>query len=289
MKADFACFRYEHDGLGLHGRIYGDLAETASPLVCLSGLTRNSRDFHEFALTIRRGLAPRPVVTFDYRGRGLSDRASEASAYTLTAEMGDIVAGLEHLGIGRAIFVGTSRGALLIHLLGLAHGDLIAGAVLNDAGPRLEVEGLLAIKSYVGKAGVLPDWRAAIDIVTRINRETFPALGGEDFERMARANFVERPNGVVADYDTRLADALAGIDASNPLPEMWEAFAALRAVPVLVLRGEHSMLLSRDTVARMRAAHPDLAAIEVAGQGHAPLLETTGLPERIAAFAARTD
>lgn len=286
MPADFETFRYLNDGLGLHGRIYGDLTEAPLPLVCLAGLTRNGRDFHEFALAVRRSAAPRPVVAFDYRGRGQSDRAADASAYTLPLETGDVVAGLEHLGIGRAVFVGTSRGALLTHLLAVARPELIAGAVLNDAGPRLEIEGLLAIKGYVGRIGVLPDWTAAREAVKRINRPTFPGLTDADFERMARASFVETPAGIVADHDERLAEALRDIGPESGLPELWEAFGTLAKVPVMVIRGEHSMLLSRRTVREMAAVHPGLVAIEVPGQGHPPLLESGDLPGRIAAFAA---
>ena len=226
------------------------------------------------------------MVAFDYRGRGLSDRAADAAAYALPLEMADVVAGLAHLGIRRAVFVGTSRGALLIHRLAVAHPELLAGAVLNDAGPRLELEGLLAIKGYVGKAGVLPDWRAATALVARINRPTFPALTQADFERMARATFTQTPAGIVADYDPHLADGLRDIGPTTAPPELWDAFAALRSVPTMVIRGEHSMLLARETVRRMMLEHPGLEAVEVAGQGHAPLLETAGLPERIAAFAA---
>jgi pimeloyl-ACP methyl ester carboxylesterase len=289
MQPDFRTVRYEHDGLSLVGRIYGEIAEAALPLVCLPGLTRNSRDFHEFALATRAGGAARPVVTFDYRGRGGSEWAVDPSAYTVAVEAADVAAGLAGLGVSRAVFVGTSRGALIVHLLAASHPTLVAGAVLNDAGPKLEIEGLLAIKGYVGKSGTLPDWPGATALVAAINRPTFPALTDADFERMARAAFRETDAGIVADHDPRLADVLKDIRPDAPPPDLWQLFEALRPVPALVVRGEHSMLLSRQTVARMAAIHPALEAIEVAGQGHAPLLETAGLPERIAAFADRVE
>jgi pimeloyl-ACP methyl ester carboxylesterase len=282
-------FRYEHDGLTLAGHLYGDLDAGVLPFVCLSGLTRNGRDFHRFALAIQRGEMDRPVIAFDYRGRGLSDRAADAATYTLPNEMADVLAGLAHLGVLRAVFVGTSRGALIVHLLAASHPTLVAGAVLNDAGPKLEIEGLLAIKGYVGRPGTLPDWQGATALVAAINRPTFPALTDADFERMARAAFKETDAGIVADHDPRLADVLKDIRPDAPPPDLWQLFEALRPVPVLVVRGEHSMLLSRETVARMAAFHPALEAIEVAGQGHAPLLETAGLPERIAAFSDRVE
>ncbi|GGD93107.1 alpha/beta hydrolase [Aureimonas endophytica] len=287
MTARATLLHYSHDGLRLAVRLWGSLGEPRLPFVCLPGLTRNSRDFAGFAEAVRAGPTPRPVVAFDYRGRGASDRAGDAATYTLGHEMADVLAGLDHLGIARAIFVGTSRGALMLHLLAMAEPDRLAAAVLNDAGPRLEIEGLLAIKAYVGRTGLLPDWTAATEAVRRINAETFPALTEANFARMARANFRETEDGIVADYDPRLADGLTAIEAETALPELWEGFAALSALPVLVLRGEHSALLSRETVRRMAEAHPRLEAIEVSGQGHAPLLETADLPRRIGEFASR--
>jgi pimeloyl-ACP methyl ester carboxylesterase len=283
---DFSEFRFAaSDKLDLYGRLYGTLAPDVLPLVCLPGLTRNSRDFHAFALALRAGPSPRAVVTLDYRGRGRSAWPADAASYAVPVEAADVLAGLGHLGIERAIFVGTSRGALIVHVMALMAPGAIAGAVLNDAGPRLEAEGLRAIRAAVGRAGPFADWAAAIDHVAALNAPTFPALGRADFERIARAHFTESAAGIVIDYDPRLAEALALLDLDQPLPELWDAFSALSPVPLMVIRGSHSLLLSAETVAAMAAAHPSLKVIEVAGQGHAPLLETADLPAAIARFA----
>jgi pimeloyl-ACP methyl ester carboxylesterase len=159
--------------------------------------------------------------------------------------------------------------------------------VLNDAGPRIEAEGLMAIRSYVGLSGPFPDWAAATEHVRTIYAPSFPALSPSDFDGMARAAFIETGNGIVADHDPKLARQLALLDLDQPLPELWNAFEALSAVPLLVIRGEHSTLLTRETVDRMQSRHPDLAAVEVAGQGHAPLLESGDLPALIHALARR--
>lgn len=275
------------DGLALAGSLHGTLRPGVLPLVCLSGLTRNARDFDALAEIVVAAPGHRPVIAFDYRGRGRSERAADASSYTVPQEAGDVLAGLAHLGVGRAIFVGTSRGALILHVLGAVALPMIAGAVLNDAGPRLEAEGLRAIRAYVGQSGVFESWTEAADHVERLNRPSFPALLRTDFERMARANFIETAEGIVADYDRRLAEGLALLDLDQPLPELWEAFEALTAVPLLVVRGACSSLLSAETVARMQTMHPQLEAVTVTGQGHAPLLETGDLPERILRFAER--
>jgi len=92
----------------------------------------------------------------------------------------------------------------------------------------------------------------------------------------------------VPTYDVRLARSLAEVDIERPLPSMWNEFDALARVPVLVIRGANSDILSAATVEAMRAHHPDLDVIEVADQGHVPLLEAD-LNRRIVAFAANCD
>jgi len=281
----FDDFRYVHDGLELAGRLYGSLDEPRLPLVCLSGLTRNARDFDPLAQAIRDGPESRPVVAFDYRGRGRSDYAAGPDAYTVPAEAEDITAGLDHLGVKRAIFLGTSRGALVIHILAATHLDLIAGAVFNDAGPRIEVEGLRLIRDTVGRIESFSDWDAATDELETTNRPRFPALARADFARMAHALFVERNGRIVGDYDRRLLEPLRAMDLDRDLPELWDLFARLKDTPLLVIRGENSALFTSATVQRMSEMHPGMETYTAAGQGHAPLLETADMPERIARFA----
>jgi pimeloyl-ACP methyl ester carboxylesterase len=51
-----------------------------------------------------------------------------------------------------------------------------------------------------------------------------------------------------------------------------------------VLRGEHSSLLSQKTVAKMAEHHPNMRHVDIAGQGHAPMLHTASIPPTIAEF-----
>ena len=292
-------FFYDHDGLRLAGRLWGKIgkdgetgdAEAPAPLpiVCLPGLTRNSRDFTEVARLIRERQPDRPVVAFDYRGRGLSAYADGPDAYTVPTEAADTLAGLDHLGISRAVFVGTSRGALVIHLIAAMRLSAIACAVFNDAGPRLETEGLRHIRDTVGIVESFADWEAAVDTVAASLGPTFPAMTREDFERMARAGFIERDGGIFGDYDPRLLEPLRtmDLDGDGALPELWDLFELMKAIPFLVVRGENSALFSAETLIEMTMRHEAIETVTVAGQGHAPFLETAGLPERIRGFAQR--
>lgn len=275
------------DGLHLAGRLYGSLTPGVLPLVCLPGLSRNARDFHALAGILARDADRPPVVALDYRGRGRSAWAQDAVRYSVAVEAEDVLTGLAHLGIKRAVFVGTSRGALIVQVLAMIRPSVLAGAVLNDAGPRLEAEGLRSIRAQFGRGGPFAAWEAAAAHLALIHGPAFPALARADFSRMAEAMFVETADGIVPDHDPRLAEQLSLLDLDQPLPELWPAFDALAPAPLLVIRGAHSGVLSRATVREMQARHPDIRAIEVPGQGHAPLLETGNLPLEILALHAR--
>ncbi|MBO0663206.1 alpha/beta hydrolase [Jiella sp. MQZ9-1] len=288
-----AVFTFLHDGLTLAGRLWGD-PETARrshllPIICLPGLTRNARDFAALATAITATDPRRLILAFDYRGRGLSDPAAGPDGYTVAAEAADTLAGLDHLQIDRAVFVGTSRGALIIHSIAAMRLAAIAGVVFNDAGPRLELEGLRHIRDTVGIVESFAGWDEAIDAVAKANAPRFPALSQADFARMARAGFVEHNGRIFGDYDRRLLEPLRTMDLDNPLPELWAAFDLLKGVPLLVIRGETSKLFTAETVATMSTRHPSLEAIVVRGQGHAPLLETGRLPGAILDLVTRAE
>ncbi len=282
---DFAAFEVTvPDGLMLRGRIFGEEIG-GTPVVCLAGLTRNGRDFAPLA----RWLASHPerpfkVVTIDSRGRGLSDRDPNASRYTVPVETGDVITVCETLGIARAAFIGTSRGGLILHILATLRPDLIAAAVLNDIGPVIEAEGLRHIQSYLGRTGRLSNFGQAAEHLQAVHGSHFPALGGDDWQEMARAIYREQNGTIEADCDPAIAEATVAADFSAPLPDLWPQFEAFAALPLMVIRGEHSTLLSEETVAAMGRRHPALRQSTATGQGHAPLLHLDELPEDIHRF-----
>ena len=279
----FSDFYYTaQDGLKLHARIYGD-DNGRLPVVCLPGLTRNARDFHELALRLAAENA-RKIICFDYRGRGGSDHDPNWQNYNVGTEAADIVAGLAALGINEAAFIGTSRGGLIIHVLGVMQPTLVKAVVLNDIGPVIEREGLAHIRSYLENAPRPADFAEAVAMQKAIHAEAFPALSEADWQRFVRAIYRDEAGKPVADHDPALINTVLAMDLAQPLPDLWPQFAALSAVPMLAIRGANSRLLSVETLAEMARRHPRFAAITVAGQGHAPLLETGDLPERIAAF-----
>ncbi|BAV51921.1 alpha/beta hydrolase [Mesorhizobium sp. 113-1-2] len=278
------------DGLRLHARVYGEANSGHWPVVCLPGLTRNVRDFHELALYLStRSPVTRKVVAFDYRGRGQSAHDPDVSHYNVGVEAGDILAGLAALGIEEAAFIGTSRGGLIIHVLGALRPAALKAIVLNDIGPAIEPAGLAHIQSYLERAPKPKTFTEAVDAQRSVHGKDFPVLTDADWTRMVGALYRETDQGLLPDFDPKLVDTVAGLDLSQPLPALWPQFDALAAIPLLTIRGANSKLLSADTMRQMRERHPAMETITVDDQGHAPFLETGSLPGDIATFLDRAE
>jgi pimeloyl-ACP methyl ester carboxylesterase len=282
-------FYASKDGLRLHARVYGGGNQVSLPIVCLPGLTRNVRDFHELALFLSGDAeTPRRVVTFDYRGRGASAYDPNWKNYNIVTEAGDVLAGLDALGISEAAFIGTSRGGLIIHILAAIRPSVLKSVVFNDIGPVVEAAGLAHIRSYLENAAPAATFAQAEQAQRAVHGADFPALCDDDWKRMVKALYRDEDGRPVADYDPALVNTIVALDLRQALPAMWEQFDALARVPVMVIHGENTRLLSRETVAEMERRHPGMETVGVAGQGHPPMLETGDLPERVARFLART-
>lgn len=273
------------DGLKLHVRAYGSRGASALPVVCLPGLARTAVDFEMLATALASDAGhPRRVYALDYRGRGLSDYDRDPLNYTLVAELGDTIAVLTALNAMPAVFVGTSRGGLLTMLMGVARPTAIAGAVLNDIGPVIEPKGLARIKSYVGKLPQPTSFEEGAEILRRLFDSQFPKLTADDWLAYSRRTYKQDGSALAPTYDVRLAKTLEGIEFDKPLPPLWKEFDALAGVPLMVIRGANSDILSEETVAAMRERHPAMTALSIPDQGHAPLLAEPDTIRRIAAF-----
>jgi pimeloyl-ACP methyl ester carboxylesterase len=274
------------DGLKLHVRTYGRRPNDRLPIVCLPGLTRTSADFHVLASLLSAGPERRYVVALDYRGRGLSEHDRDPRNYSLPVELADVQSVLMALGIGRAVFVGTSRGGILTMLLATSRPTAIAGAVLNDIGPVIEPRGLMRIKDYVGKLPEPKSFEEGAEILRALFAAQFPRLAAEDWLGAARRTWEQKGDRLTPTYDVRLAKTLEAVDLERTLPPLWKEFDALARLPVMVLRGANSDLLSPGTVAAMQARRTSLEVIEIPDQGHPPLLVEPDVIQRIATFAA---
>jgi pimeloyl-ACP methyl ester carboxylesterase len=275
------------DGLKLHVRCYGSRLAPSLPVVCLPGLTRTTADFDALATALASSPdMPRHVLAIDYRGRGLSDYDRNPANYSLVTELADLRAVLAALNVPPAVFIGTSRGGILTMLLASAQPTAIAGVVLNDIGPVIEPTGLARIKNYVGKLPQPKSFEEGAEIFRRLFGQHFTRLTDEEWLGYSRRSFKVEQHRLVATYDARLAKTMEGIDFNRPLAPMWAQFDGLGRVPLMVLRGQNSDLLSEATIAAMRTRRPAMETITVPDQGHAPILDGTELIGRLGAFVA---
>ncbi len=277
------------DGLRLYGRHYpATHPSSRRAVLCLPGLTRNSRDFHDIAMALADdATAPRDVYTLDSRGRGASDHDPDWNKYSVPVETADALDFLTRLDVHHVAVLGTSRGGILAMTMAAARPSAIGAAILNDVGPVIERNGLARIMAYVGRIPVPIDWAEAARMTLDMSGQHFPLMTLDDAAVLARQWFNEANGKPVPAYDPALAKTLMLPD--GPLPPLWKQFGALAHVPVLALRGGRSDLLSEQSVSDMIKRHPNLVAHTVPDEGHAPLLRDAATQDVIKAFLQRTD
>jgi pimeloyl-ACP methyl ester carboxylesterase len=269
------------DGLRLHYRDYpGDPAKP--PILCLPGLTRNSRDFADFA---DRNSPRFRVLALEFRGRGGSQYDTQPLRYNPLTYAGDVIELLDQLGIDKAIFVGTSLGGLVTMAVAAMAPQRIAATVLNDVGPHVDVAGIERILTYVGKDVRFADWDEAGDTIASNYGASFDRFTHEDWVKMAKRNCREEDGEIRFDYDMAIAEPFK-VSGPTPNVDLWPLFEALGGKPLLVVRGAKSDLLTAETADRMREHVPEMRLVVVAGVGHAPELNE---PEAVAAIDAFLD
>ena len=283
-------FYRSHDDLLLYARKYGSDGAPGRPLVCLAGLTRNGRDFHDLAVALStHPTHPRPVYCLDYRGRGRSEWDKDWHNYSPYIELLDVAAFLTLRGLTNIAVLGTSRGGIITMLLAVMRPSAIGCAILNDIGPVIETAGLARIMGYAGKIPLPRDWDEATSIVRDINIRQFTAMDTAGWRKLTRQLFNEVDGRPAAAYDPNVGAALSEVDIAKPVSSMWEHFESLFQVPVMVLRGENSDLLSAATVQEMQARHPALTPVVVRNEGHAPLLLDRISQRVVGNFLIQTD
>lgn len=257
------------------------------PLICLAGLTRNGRDFQPLAERLTSGpQGPRTVILIDSRGRGLSERDPDPARYSVPVEAADVLTVMDTLDIPKADFIGTSRGGLILHVLGATAPERLGKLVLNDIGPVIGLKGMRHIQAYLDPSPRPARLREVIAALRIVHGDAFPALGADDWEEMARAIYRGPEEAMIPDVDPAIAAAVKALDLGQPLPDLWALFDNLTAMPMLVIRGEHSRLLEPQVLEEMLRRHPKAESFIAAGQGHAPLLHLPDVYAAIAAFLA---
>ena len=259
------------DGLSLHYRNYpGPEGCAALPVLCLHGLTRNARDFAALAEDL---CAKHRVIVPEMRGRGLSDYAPDSDTYSPITYVADVEKLLAEQGVTRFIVVGTSMGGLMTMLMAQGQPGRMAAVVMNDIGPEVDPAGVARISGYVGQGRSYPTWVHAARGLAEAHGAAFPDYDLDQWLELAKRTMVVTQNGRISfDYDMAIAEPFGKPGNAAP-PNLWLAFEALRNVPMLLVRGELSDLISADTVKQMGVRNPSMRVITVPRVGHAPTLD----------------
>jgi len=271
------------DGLSLYSRVYDTAGSGAASVLCLHGLTRNSKDFEDLAFH----LSPRyRVICPDLRGRGLSASDPVWQNYHPGTYLADLAGLVEGLGVRRVAIIGTSLGGLLAMMLPTFLPGVIAGVVLNDIGPEIDPAGLARIRGYVGKLPPVRSWDEAVAQLQFVFGAAWPGLSDSTWARLARRCYREDATGTpVLEYDPKVGETFRGAPAAAG--DLWPQWAQLGGLPVLAIRGALSDILSESTLARMQREKPDLIPLTVAARGHVPLLDEPECLASIDDFLAR--
>ncbi|OYD78061.1 UNVERIFIED_ORG: pimeloyl-ACP methyl ester carboxylesterase [Burkholderia sp. CF145] len=256
--------------VGLHHIAYTEWGAPDNPrvLVCVHGLTRSGRDFDRVAAALSSVYR---VVCPDVVGRGLSSWLANPAYYMIPQYVGDMVTLVARLGVESVDWFGTSMGGLI----GMAFAGLkdspIRKMIVNDVGPHVEPVALERIGSYLGQPVSFATQQEVIDHAALL-AQSFGPLTPEEWREINSPLVHERDGAWRFRYDPRIAEPF-----TKTTPELtalgeaalWQSFAAIEG-PVLVVRGEQSDLLSRETVAQMIEKGRNVSSVEIPGVGHAP-------------------
>lgn len=260
------------DAAGGHRLAWTEWGDGANPrvVVCVHGLTRQGRDFD----TLAQALAPDcRVICPDMAGRGRSGWLADAAAYALPTYAADMLALLDTLALPSVRWVGTSMGGLIALMLSAVARARIERLVLNDVGPVIQAQALARIGSYVGQPAHWATLDEAADALWQISTGFGPHTR-EQWLALTRPQLVADGDGFKPHYDPAIGAAFRAVtDEAAAAGEalLWQLYDALTC-PTLLLRGEHSDLLSPATAQAMTERGPRARLHTVAGVGHAPML-----------------
>ena len=261
---------------GLHRMAYREWGDPRNRdvLICVHGLTRSSRDCDELARSLCGQFR---TVCPDVAGRGDSDRLADPKHYTWAQYVADMVTLIARLDVEAVSWVGTSMGGFVGMALAAQPGTPVKRLVLNDAAPVIGKAALERIAAYVGQAPLFATLEEAEKHIRTISAPFGPHSDAQ--WRFLTETWVRRgeDGSFRPHYDTRIAQAYLATMPEKDL-ELWHIYDAVRC-PTLLVRGERSDIVSRETAAEMARRGPKAKVVEIAGVGHAPTLLH---PEQIA-------
>ena len=271
------------DGLKQHYRDYNNAPDAAPTVLCMPGLTRNAKDFGFIADHLKDRCR---LICVEQRGRGWSEWDPDPTRYAPNVYVEDMMALLQHLDVAEIITIGTSLGGLMTIMMNAVYPGVIKAAVINDIGPEIDPTGIARIKSYVGVGTPPATWPEAIEAVKFANRGVYPKFSEDDWEMVTHLLYEDKDGKPTAQYDPALRKNFDEND-DQAAPVLWPLFDLMHSIPMVVLRGGISDILSAETLARMAKEHPDLVPVTVPDMGHVPLMREPEVQSAIDTLVGR--
>jgi pimeloyl-ACP methyl ester carboxylesterase len=274
------CHLKAADGVRLYYRDYPSAA-SRPPVLCLPGLTRNSRDFEPLATWISK---TRRVICPDLRGRGKSQYDPDWRNYHPGQYAADLWQLLDTLRLDEVVVIGTSLGGWMAMLLNHQKPGRIAGAVMNDIGPEADPNGIARVVATAGLLDIVGSLAEAIEQAKSVYSIAFPDWSEQQWQVYTETTYRQLDDGRFdLNFDRNIGHAaregVSGLDV-----EPWTMFGDLANVPTLLIHGVLSDILTGPIIDKMRQHKPDLQIVTVRDRGHAPLLDEQEAVDAIETF-----
>jgi pimeloyl-ACP methyl ester carboxylesterase len=252
-------------------------------VLCLHGFTRNAADFE----VLGQHLASRHRVLIpDQRGRGGSGWDPDPARYHPGTYAADMFAVLDDLGVAEVAIVGTSMGGIVAMAMAGMQPQRLRGVVLNDIGTEMPAAGMQRLHAMLGDRRHPATWDEAITKTRHSQASEFPDYADVDWSAFARRVYRESDGAPAPAYDPAILSGLDEIDPSVAPPDLWGLWPGMQTVPVLVVRGALSEIVTAENVDAMRARHPRLTSVTVPRRGHAPMLDESEALAAVDGFLA---
>lgn len=237
-------------------------------LLCVHGLTRRGSDFKTLAQAMSSDYY---VVCPDVVGRGDSDRLKNPMLYAVPQYVADMASLIQHLEVAQVDWFGTSMGGLIGMVYASMPNSPIRKMLINDVGPRIEPEAIKRLGSYVGQPFA---FTSRVDALESLNMicASFGEHTSQEWETYNGPMLIQKDDVWAMHYDPHIAVPFASVNsimAKAGEMAMWHAFKKIH-IPILIVRGGESDLLSAATLAQMCKVNPYARSIVIPGVGHAP-------------------
>ena len=275
---------YRHTRADLPARGRNLESRSPVPLLCVPDELGNSRELHGFILSLMAlKNAPMEIYSVDLRGRGNSEAKNIADS-DLDSDADDLISVCDALGLHHVDILVSGRGVYPVVLSAPKRPGLIRRLILNDAAGEFDAVGIARLSARSKRSTEPKSWEEAVDQLQELNQEQFPNLDREQWRILATTIWNDAGGKPERSYHEGLLRLSNSDDFDSKQPDLWTEMKILTNRPSLLLRGENSLLVTREIANQMADALNQLSIHEIADQGHVPLLNSNDLPETILTF-----